>query len=327
MNKPKSSFFRHYKISDSDFDIHTLTLFQEQASKNEIYREYLEYINCDVEGVTTINKIPFLPIDFFKYHSVKTNDWQPEKVFESSGTTGILPSKHYVKSISAYHLHAQTIFEEEFGPIHEMIIIGLLPSYLERNNSSLVSMVDFFITESKDSNSGFYLNEYERLINLLQHHGSSKRIVLFGVSFALLDLAEQYSCDLSNITVVETGGMKGRREEIVKQELYETLKNRLGIKQIYSEYGMTELLSQAYGKNGILSSPKSMRVLIRDINDPYEYVANGRTGGINIIDLANEHTCCFIETKDLGRILPSGQFEVLGRFDNSDIRGCNLLIA
>ena len=277
--------------------------------------------------VKNITEIPFMPIEFFKYHSIKTNDWQVQKVFESSGTTGVQTSRHFVRHLGAYHSNTKEIFEKTFGALEQKIIIGLLPSYLERANSSLISMVDYFIKLSANDHSGFYLNEYDHLIKLLRTTKPQDDIYLFGVTFALLDLAEKYELDLSHVTVIETGGMKGRREEIVKEELYTVLKQRLNLKMIYTEYGMTELLSQAYGKEGRMLLPDTMKVMIRDINDPFNYLPNGRTGGINIIDLANEHSCSFIETKDLGRMNEDNTFEILGRFDNADIRGCNLLVS
>jgi phenylacetate-coenzyme A ligase PaaK-like adenylate-forming protein len=325
MKNIKSFLNNLSKINKSTFDYHAIELFKFQSKYNLVYKAYLDSLNFDPEKVNKLTQIPFLPIEFFKYHSVKTNDWETEIVFESSGTTQILTSKHYVPDLDFYHEHAREIFEDKFGRLEGMSIFALLPSYLERKASSLVSMVDSFISATKSNRSGFYLdNTLELLDNLTE---SKEETFLFGVTFALLDLAENYDVDLSHVTVIETGGMKGRREEITKQELYETLKSRLGIKKIYSEYGMTELLSQAYGKDGRFPQPSSMKIFIRDINDPFDYVNDGKTGGINIIDLANAHSCSFIETKDLGRINQDETFEVLGRFDNSDLRGCNLLVS
>lgn len=327
MNINKSSPEHPSKSNQSAFDIHAIELFRKQARCNEVYHSYLDYLGVDIQQITQVKEIPFLPIEFFKQHYVKTNEWQEEKVFESSGTTGVNPSKHFIRDIAAYHTNARQIFENQFGAIKRKTIIGLLPSYLERGASSLVSMVDYFIELSESKNSGFYLNQLDDLVNVLADSEKSEEIYLFGVTFALLDLAEKYDLDLSHVRIIETGGMKGRREEIVKDELYEILKKRLNIQDVYTEYGMTELLSQAYGKAGRMELPSTMMVLIRDINDPFAYLETGKTGGINIIDMANQDSCAFVETKDLGRINTDGSFEILGRYDNSDIRGCNLLVS
>lgn len=315
------------KANQNDFDNHALNLFREQAEKNAVYRLYLKYLGIEPETIKQVEHIPFLPIEFFKWHEVKTGTWLSSTVFESSGTTGMVRSRHLIKDVEEYQEHAKTIFEDEFGSIKGNIIIGLLPSYLERSNSSLVSMVDYFIRTSNNPASGFYLKDTDSLIKILNNKDNANEIFLFGVSFALLDFADKHQLDLGHVTLIETGGMKGHRAEIIKEELYDILEQQLGLKNIYSEYGMTELLSQAYGERGQFELPESMQVLIRDMNDPFSYIEDGRTGGINIIDLANKYSCAFIETKDLGRINHDGSFEVLGRFDNSDIRGCNLLVA
>lgn len=316
-----------HKANQNDFDNHALNLFREQAEKNAVYRLYLKYLGIEPETIKQVEHIPFLPIEFFKWHEVKTGTWLSSTVFESSGTTGMVRSRHLIKDVEEYQEHAKTIFEDEFGSIKGNIIIGLLPSYLERSNSSLVSMVDNFIRTSNNPASGFYLKDTDPLIKILNNKDIANKIFLFGVSFALLDFADKHQLDLGHVTLIETGGMKGHRAEIIKEELYDILEQQLGLKNIYSEYGMTELLSQAYGERGKFELPESMQVLIRDMNDPFSYIEDGRTGGINIIDLANKYSCAFIETKDLGRINHDGSFEVLGRFDNSDIRGCNLLVA
>ena len=313
------------KISKSTFDNHAIELFKFQARYNLVYKAYLESLNFDPNNVDKIDQIPFLPIEFFKHHTVKTNDWEDEIVFESSGTTQIITSKHHLPDLDFYHSHARKIFENKFGGLDGKSIFALLPSYLERGGSSLVSMVDSFIKSTSSKRSGFYLDNTTELIDNIAK--SEEEIFLFGVTFALLNLAENFDVDLCHVTVIETGGMKGRRDEITKEELYEVLKSRLGISKIYSEYGMTELLSQAYGKDGRFPQSSTMRIIIRDINDPFTSVKEGKTGGINIIDLANAHSCSFIETKDLGRINQDKKFEVLGRFDNSDLRGCNLLVS
>ena len=316
------------KISQSNFETHALQLFQWQAQHNGVYNAYVQGLGINPQQIKNIVDIPFLPISFFKRHVIKTNDWQEEKVFESSGTTGMETSKHYVHSLEFYHNHSKWFFEKEFGEVGQMHVLALLPSYLERESSSLVSMVKHLIDTSSSKYSGFYLHNYDELVKVLETLGKSpQKTILFGVTFALLDLAEQYSLDLSHVTLIETGGMKGRREEITRMDLYSKLQSNLNFGSIYSEYGMTELLSQAYGQNAQFTVPKTMHVSIREINDPFSKAPVGKTGGINIIDLANVHTCAFIETQDLGRLNADGRFEVLGRFDNSELRGCNLLVS
>ncbi|MEN8248201.1 MAG: acyl transferase [Bacteroidota bacterium] len=326
MFDPKSFIESLPKSNKSTFDNHAIELFKYQSKNNLVYRTYLENLKVNPGIVQELKDIPFMPIEFFKHKTIKTNEWEDNIVFESSGTTGINTSKHHIYNLSNYHKNARQLFETEYGAIEDKIILGLLPSYLERSGSSLVSMVDHFIKLSKSDISGFYLYNTDELVDLMKAKAQEKNIILFGVTFALLNLAEQYDVDMSHVTVIETGGMKGMREEIVKEELYEILGSKLKIKNIYSEYGMTELLSQAYGKYGKFTEPKTMKILIRDINDPFSYLQDSKTGGINIIDLANAYSCAFIETKDIGRKNPNGTFEVLGRFDNSDIRGCNLLV-
>ncbi len=313
------------KISDSSFDNHAIELFRYQSKNNHVYKQYLDSLNINPLTIKKVNQIPFLPIEFFKYHPVKTNEWEAQLVFESSGTTHQVRSKHYIQDVNYYHLQAKSIFEDSFGPLLGKTVVALLPSYLERGGSSLVSMVNSFIQVTESANSGFYLNEVDELVSLL-NKSKDDEIYLFGVTFALYDLAQEYNLNLGHVTIIETGGMKGRKEEIIKDELYDLLEQNLGVNNIYSEYGMTELVSQVYGKRGKFSQINSMRILVRDVNDPYEIVAANKTGGINIIDLANVHSCAFIETKDLGRINADGSFEILGRFDNSDLRGCNLLV-
>ena len=315
-----------HKINESTFDNHTIELFKYQATHNKLYQHFLDSLSIDPEKIKKVSQIPFLPIEFFKSHTIKTNEWEAEIVFESSGTSQLIRSKHYIQDLDFYHRHAEQLFEDVFGPLSGKTIVALLPSYLERQGSSLVSMADSFIRKSQSPKSGFYLNELDKLVDLLDN-SKDEEVYLFGVTFALLDLATQYKLELGHVTIIETGGMKGRREEIIKEELYNLLEQNLGVQRIYSEYGMTELLSQAYGENGKFSQGNSMKVLIRDINDPYTLLTPGKTGGINIIDLANLHSCAFIETKDLGRLNEDGTFEVLGRFDNSDLRGCNLLVS
>ncbi len=315
-------------INESNFETHALSVFQYQAQYNLIYNAYLNHLKIDASSVNKLQDIPFLPISFFKTQSVITNDWLPQKVFESSGTSGQQTSKHAIHSLNFYHKYAQDLFENEFGSLKNTIILALLPSYLERNSSSLVSMVQYFIEESASEHSGFYLHNLEELATALKAlNKTDKKVILFGVTFALLNLAENYTLDLSHVTVIETGGMKGRREEVTREELYNVLRSKLNLHAIYSEYGMTELLSQAYGKNAIFKMPTALKIIIREVSDPFAIAPVGKTGGINVIDLANVHTCSFIETQDLGRLNGDGSFEVLGRFDNSELRGCNLLVS
>lgn len=331
MNNFKSAKEGLFNITKETFEAHALSLFKLQSKYNPLYKQYIDCLNIKPSAVNSLDKIPFLPIDFFKTQVVKTSTWEPVAVFESSGTTAQVRSKHYVEDISYYYHITESIFKQFYGRLEDYHIMALLPSYLERENSSLVAMVDHFIKKSNSPYSGFYLYDLEDLVNQIKlTKNKGKTVLLIGVSFALLDLAEQFDIDLENGVVMETGGMKGRREELTREELHAVLCNRLHIKQVHSEYGMTELLSQAYAKGkGHFVTPPWMNVLIRDINDPFD-VRNSqgakKTGGINIIDLANIQSCAFIETQDIGRKITDNTFEVLGRFDNADIRGCNLLV-
>lgn len=317
-------------ISPLDFELHALELFQFQAKANEIYKAYLKARKVEVGSVKSLKTIPFLPIRFFKDFKVVSGPASDfEDYYSSSGTTGMITSRHYIWSESWYLNHAQTIFENHFGSLKEFHVLALLPAYLERSGSSLVSMADHFIRESESDHSGFYLYNQDELLQKLELLSEDKRkILLLGVTFALLDLAESGKtfCPPGNLIVMETGGMKGRRKEMIREEVHDILKPFFGVATIHSEYGMTELMSQAYSNGeGKYTIPASMRVLLRDVNDPLSW-ANRSQGGINIIDLANFHSCAFIETQDLGRIDEKGFLEVLGRFDNSEIRGCNLLV-
>jgi hypothetical protein len=270
-----------------------------------------------------------MPISFFKNHVIKTGNWDAENYFTSSGTTGSLTSTHYIADLNFYLAHAEACFTRFFGPLTNYHFLALMPSYLERGNSSLIAMIDSFIKKSQSEFSGFYLYEHDKLIEDIKHlqMEGSRKIVLWGVSFALLDLAEGYEPDLSGCLVFETGGMKGRRAEITRNQLHEQLKTGFNVDKIYSEYGMTELLSQAYTLGGdLFYPPPSMKIVIRDILDPFEKGLIGRVGGINVIDFANIHSIAFIETEDSGKIGEDGSFEVLGRLDNTDVRGCNLLV-
>lgn len=315
-------------LEKSHFEKLALKIFQFQASHNPIYRKYLNLISKNYTQISSLKEIPFLPIEFFKRHRVHTENWHSEKRFLSSGTTGSIRSVHEVQDLSFYHDISSAIFAKTYSEIKKTAFLALLPSYLEQGNSSLVEMLKHFISKSNFNESGFYLDDHKKLISTVE--SLKKRgitTVLFGVTYALLDLIENCKVDFSGINVIETGGMKGRRTELSKDEVLRILSKGMNIDHINSEYGMTELLSQAYSKKkGVFSQSLSMKVLVRDINDPFSYVSNGKTGGINIIDLANIHSCCFIETKDIGVKFDNEDFKILGRLDNSDIRGCNLLV-
>jgi len=317
-----------YTVNEASFEDIALALFHLQASRNRIYGQFIDHLGVEPASVNKLSDIPFLPISFFKTHDIQSDVWTPDVVFTSSGTTGSITSSHQVHDKSFYLSNTERIFEKFFGPISDYHVLALLPSYLERKGSSLIAMADYFIRESKSPHSGFYLNNYEALAAKIRDlKGSSKKVFLLGVSFALLDVAEQFELDLSNGIVMETGGMKGRRAELTREELHAFLKQRFHVDSIHSEYGMTELLSQGYSfGNGIFNTPPWMKVLIRDMNDPFAAKEIGQTGGINVIDLANIYSCAFIETQDLGKVYQNGSFEVLGRIDNSDARGCNLLV-
>jgi phenylacetate-coenzyme A ligase PaaK-like adenylate-forming protein len=316
-----------YSVNESNFQDIALRLFRFQAENNLVYNQYLNFLNCNVDEIQSIEEIPFLPISFFKTKPIKTGNWQPEVEFSSSGTTGMTTSKHLVKDVSFYLRLSENIFERFYGSCENFHFLALLPSYLERNGSSLIAMMNHFIERSKSLHSGFYLNNHDELKRKLQFlKDDEKRVILWGVSFALLDLAESGEIDLSECIVIETGGMKGRRKESIRQDVHEYLSSRFHVNSIHSEYGMTELMSQAYShSNGYYKTPPWMKILVREINDPFSIIST-KTGMINVVDLANFHSCAFIETQDLGRIDDKGSFEVLGRIDNSDMRGCNLLV-
>ncbi len=312
--------------SQREFNEVSLEVFHYQYNNVEIYREYVDSVCDDIQSINNYRRIPFLPIEFFKTHKVMAEGVKEQKVFFSSGTTGVTRSRHYVAELSLYEKSFIQGFEYFYGSPSMFTIIALLPSYLEREGSSLVYMAEKLIELSGNRESGFYLNNYNDLALLLKKT-DMKKVFLLGVTYALLDLTENYDLNLKGAVVMETGGMKGRRKEMVREELHKILKDGFGVDSIHSEYGMTELLSQAYSKgNGIFHTPPWMKILIRDTNDPLSLIDNEKTGGINIIDLANLHSCSFIATQDLGKRYGDGSFEVLGRFDNSDIRGCNLLV-
>jgi phenylacetate-coenzyme A ligase PaaK-like adenylate-forming protein len=313
----------------ASFSETALRIFKFQAEKNPVYRHFLTSLGRNVRGVNNISDIPFLPAEFFKSQTVAIENLPFETVFESSRTSGNTPGRHFVHDLKIYEESFLKSFRYFYGDPSGYFIAALLPSYSERQNSSLIYMMNGLIKESLISNSGFYNNTLENLIRNIQlANTSGQKSLLLGVSFALLDLANNYSPDLSGTIVMETGGMKGRRKEITREELHEILKQKLNVPAIHSEYGMTELLSQAYSKgNGIFYCPPWMKILIRDPQDPLTVTdEQGRTGGINIIDLANIYSCSFIASGDFGTLNEKGGFGISGRFDNSDIRGCNLMV-
>ena len=306
------------------FEKRALRLFKEQSQKCLPYHQYLKLLKTDVESISSVAEIPFLPIQFFKTHSIIANGKKTAIRFISSGTTGMERSQHLVADLSLYEYSFRTAFETFYGTIENYRVLALLPSYLEREGSSLIYMCEDFIKRSKHPQSGFYLNNLGELSEILKE---DKPTILLGVTYALLDLAEFGPFSLNNTIIMETGGMKGKRKEMLKEELHQTLCNAYGVDLIHSEYGMTELLSQAYSKGkGRFSTPHWMRVFCRDIEDPFSLSRSEKTGGLNIIDLANINSCAFIATQDLGRVYTDQTFEVLGRFEQSDIRGCNLLV-
>lgn len=313
--------------SDKDFEDLALQVFQYQHKYNTVYRSFCDLLYKNPSDVKSIEEIPFLPIQFFKSYEVICKNFQPEITFTSSGTTGQQTSKHLVLDKNVYEQSFLSAFKQFYGNVEEYVVLALLPSYIEREGSSLIYMVERLISLSNQIESGFYLHNIDELIETLTLlNTKNKKILLIGVSFALLDLVEQHSFSLNNTIVMETGGMKGRRKEITREELHSKLKKGFGVKNIHSEYGMTELLSQAYSyENGLFKCPNWMRVLTRDTEDALSLLNTNKTGGINVIDLANIHSCAFIATQDLGKVYEDKTFEVLGRFDNSDIRGCNLM--
>ena len=314
--------------NQKQFDKIALKVFRFQYENNEVYREFCDFLKTDVQKVKSIEQIPFLPIQFFKSHSVVSTTNPIQTTFTSSGTTGMITSKHLVTDVSIYEESYRKGFSQFYGNIEDYAILALLPSYLEREGSSLIHMVDDLIQLSNHPESGFYLHNYDELIaKLLQLDQTGQNVILIGVTYALLDLVEKHSFQLENTIIMETGGMKGKRKEMIREELHQQLCNGFGVNTIHSEYGMTELLSQAYSLGeGIFECPSWMQILVRDTEDALSYVREGKTGGINVIDLANINSCSFIATQDLGKKYANGSFEILGRFDHSDIRGCNLMV-
>jgi len=314
--------------SIEEFNSVALKVFKYQFEKNRIYRSFCDLLYIHPSDVKKTVEIPFLPIQFFKSHEVLSSHEKIEATFSSSGTTGSITSKHLVTDINWYTQSYLKGFEHFYGDIKEYTVLALLPNYLERKGSSLVHMVDDLIKKSNQPESGFYLNNLDELakkLTVLDKKGT--KILLIGVSFALLDLIEKHQFKLENTIIMETGGMKGRRKEIIRNELHEILCNGFGVSKIHSEYGMTELLSQGYSKgNGTFDCPPWMQILTRDTEDALTILPKGKSGGINVIDLANYNSCSFIATQDLGKVYQDASFEIIGRFDNSDLRGCNLMV-
>jgi phenylacetate-coenzyme A ligase PaaK-like adenylate-forming protein len=318
-----------FSISNQkQFEKIALKTFRYQYENNLVYQEFCDLLHTNVQKVKTLQQIPFLPIQFFKSHTVVSNNEAPQAIFTSSGTTGMTTSQHLVTDVSLYEESYRRGFSQFYGNIENYVVLALLPSYLEREGSSLIYMVEDLIQLSNQPESGFYLNNHDELIEkLIELDSQGQNVILIGVTYALLDLIEKRKFQLQNTIIMETGGMKGKRKEMIREELHQQLCAGFGVASIHSEYGMTELLSQAYSLGeGIFECPSWMQILIRDTEDALSYITNGKTGGINVIDLANRNSCAFIATQDLGKKYANGTFEVLGRFDNSDIRGCNLMV-
>ena len=314
--------------NQSDFKTCALQVFRHQFKNNAVYRSFCDLLYIHSSDVKEVEEIPFLPIQFFKSHAVLSSTQAVKETFTSSGTTGSSVSKHMVTDLSWYTKSYTKGFEYFYGPIEEYTVLGLLPNYLERDGSSLIYMVDDFIKKSNKPASGFYLNNLTELSKtLIALDKKGEKVLLIGVTFALLDLIERQQFKLQNTIIMETGGMKGRRKEIIRNELHEILCAGFGVSKIHSEYGMTELLSQGYSSgDGVFDCPPWMKILARDTEDALTMVGTNKTGGLNVIDLANYNSCSFIATQDLGKVDNNGSFEVLGRFDHSDIRGCNLMV-
>lgn len=314
--------------NEQDFKNTALAVFKHQFKHNKVYRSFCDLLYKHPSDVTKIEEIPFLPIQFFKSREVLSSEEKIEEVFTSSGTTGSVTSKHFVTDINLYKESYLKGFAHFYGNIEEYVVLALLPNYLERKGSSLVFMVDDLIRKTNNIESGFYLNNLDELAKkLISLDKKGQKVLLIGVSFALLDLIEKHQFELKNTIIMETGGMKGRRKELIRNELHQILSDGFGVNEIHSEYGMTELLSQGYSKgNGVFETPPWMKILTRDTEDALTIQETGKTGGINVIDLANYNSCAFIATQDLGKVYKNETFEIIGRFDNSDIRGCNLMV-
>lgn len=324
---PQQGNHKIFSTNSVSFGQEALDIFNYQLNNNAVYRDFVQALGIRTQDVREVKDIPFLPVRFFKTHPVVTGDFSPEAVFESSGTTGMVSSRHLVRDVKLYEESFSRGFSVFYGDITDYCVIGLLPSYLERGHSSLVYMVDRLISQSGNPESGFYLDEYAKLASVLQSlEERGQPVLLIGVSFALLDFAELYPMTLKHTIIMETGGMKGRRKELIRQELHAILKSAFNQSSIHSEYGMTELLSQAYSKgDGVYRCPPWMKVLLRDDEDPLHVMYTG-TGVVNVIDLTNIHSCSFIATDDAGKVYSDGSFEILGRTDGSDMRGCSLLV-
>jgi Acyl-protein synthetase, LuxE len=333
-----------FSISNKkQFEKLALKIFRFQHENNLVYRKFCDLRKIEIQKIKSLEQIPFLPIQFFKSHDVVSNSNKIQEIFTSSGTTGAITSRHLVTDVSLYEESYRQGFSEFYGNIEDYVVLALLPSYLDRSGSSLIYMFDDLIKKTKNPESGFYLNNYSELIQkLIQLDNSEQNVILIGVTYALLDLVEIIKFEnskvlkssllegwvgLKNTIIMETGGMKGKRKEMIREDLHKQLCDGFGVSSIHSEYGMTELLSQAYSLgNGIFECPQQMQIMIRDTEDALSYVDYGKTGGINVIDLANINSCSFIATQDLGKKYPNNSFEILGRFDNSDVRGCNLML-
>ncbi len=315
------------KLKTSEFDQLALDLYLYQYDNNSLYRKFCDTLKGEGFRPKDIYEIPFLPVSFFKSNSIVSGDLTPTTFYKSSSTTGINPSIHAVVDNQFYLENALKTFESFYGNINEWVVLALLPGYIERGDSSLIAMTNYFIKQSKSQESGFYLNDFDALLSKIYTIQLSKKILLLGVSFALQELAKQ-KVDLSSVVVMETGGMKGKGKEMPKKAFHNVLKESFNIKNVHSEYGMTELLSQGYSKgNGIFSPSNTMKVISKELTDPLSCALNGKSGIINIIDLMNIDSCAFIETQDMGIVYNSGDFELLGRVDASEIRGCNLLVS
>jgi len=314
--------------NQEDFEQVALTVFKHQFKNNKVYRSFCDLLYIHPSSVTKVEEIPFLPIQFFKSREILSSTEEVQEIFSSSGTTGSITSKHFVTDINLYKESYRKGFAHFYGNIEDYVVLALLPNYLERKGSSLVFMVDDLILKSKNPESGFYLNNIDELAKKLTDlDKKGQKVLLIGVSFALLDLIETAQFNLKNTIIMETGGMKGRRKELVREELHQILQDGFGVSEIHSEYGMTELLSQGYSNgNGIFDTPPWMKILTRETEDALTIQQVGKTGGINVIDLANYNSCSFIATQDLGKVHENGTFEIIGRFDDSDIRGCNLMV-
>ncbi len=320
--------------TEEDFEEACLSIFNYQYENIDIYHQFVDYLNINPKKISKITEIPFLPIEMFKHHTILDRNRQTDTYFQSSGTTNIQTlSRHWIADFELYQQSILHCFQQFIGHPKDYIFLGLLPNYLERQNSSLIYMVDFLMNKSSQKENGYFLYNHPELLELLKNL-NNRKIILFGVSFALLDFIDFceanggfYSAQNSNLIIIETGGMKGRKEEMTKDELLKILRNGFLTDKIYSEYSMTELLSQAYSLgNNIYQSPNWLRIMIRNLEDPFSYVEKGKTGAVNIIDLANKYSCSFIATQDLGKSFDNHQFQILGRIDHSDIRGCSLLV-